>query len=55
MAKKTETIECKFPADIVARLEAVAKLAGMPVESVIKVVIATEVHRWKVRQSSPNP
>ena len=42
---KTETVDVRLPQRISDELRAIAKLAGLSVESVIKLIIAMEVHR----------
>lgn len=42
---KTETIEVRLPAAIIAELAEIARLAGVKIETVIKVAMATEVRR----------
>lgn len=42
---KTETIEVRLPAAIIAELAEIAKLAGVKIETVIKVAMATEMRK----------
>lgn len=41
MPKKLETIEVRFPKELVEQMTLIAKLAGVSVETVIKVYLAT--------------
>lgn len=45
---KTETMEVRLPASLIAELSEVAKLAGVKLETVIKVALATEVRKMTV-------
>lgn len=42
---KTETIEVKLPATLIAELAEIAKLAGVKIETVMKVALATEARK----------
>lgn len=42
---KTETIEVKLPATLIAELAEIAKLAGVKIETVMKVVLAIEARK----------
>jgi hypothetical protein len=52
MPQKKQTIEVQLPGRLVAPLAEIAKLAGMSVESVIKLALATEVWRWQLEQQT---
>ena len=45
MAKRTETMWVSLPRELVDEMKAIAKLAGLSVETVIRVAIATEFRR----------
>ena len=45
MPAKTTAVEVRLPAELVAQLKSVAKLAGLSVESVIKLVLAAHVYQ----------
>jgi hypothetical protein len=52
---KKQTIEVRLPGGLIAPLSEIAKLAGLSVESVIKLALATEVWRWqREQQVTPN-
>jgi hypothetical protein len=53
MNHKKQTIEVRLPGRVVAPISEIAKLAGLSVESVIKLALATEVWRWKREQRIP--
>jgi hypothetical protein len=44
---KSERIEVRLPRETELALREIAKLAGLSVESAIKLALATEVWRWK--------
>ena len=41
-------MQVRLPAPLERELREIAKLAGLSVESVIKVALATEVRRWQL-------
>lgn len=45
MPANTSTVEVRLPVELIAPLKAVAKLAGLSVESVIKLVLAAHVYQ----------
>jgi predicted DNA binding CopG/RHH family protein len=51
--KKMETIEVRLPDPIIKELQRIAGLAGLPVETVMRVAIATEVSRHTPVEKSP--
>lgn len=44
---KTISTEVRLPKQTIDEVKAIAKLAGLSPESVIKLALATEVRRWK--------
>ena len=44
---KTITTEVRLPKQTIDEVKAIAKLAGLSPESVIKLALATEVRRWQ--------
>ena len=44
---KTITTEMRLPKQTIDEVKAIAKLAGLSPESVIKLALATEVRRWQ--------
>lgn len=44
---KTITTEVRLPKQTIDDVKVIAKLAGLSPESVIKLALATEVHRWQ--------
>ncbi len=44
---KTITTEVRLPKQMIDEVKAIAKLAGLSPESVIKLALATEVRRWQ--------
>lgn len=44
---KTITTEVRLPKTTIDEVKAIAKLAGLSPESVIKLALATEVRRWQ--------
>ena len=54
MPANTSTVEVRLPAELIAPLKAVAKLAGLSVESVIKLVMATHVYQQQSALSRRN-
>jgi len=44
---KTITTEVRLPKQTIDEVRAIAKLAGLSPESVIKLALATEVRRWQ--------
>lgn len=47
MSRRTVTMDLRLPDDLLVEMREVAKLAGLPVASVMKVALAVEVRRWK--------
>jgi len=43
-------MQVRLPAALERELRALAKLAGLSLESVIKIVLATEVRRWQLER-----
>ena len=44
---KTITTELRLPKQTIDEVKAIAKLAGLSTESVIKLALATEMRRWQ--------
>ena len=44
---KTITTEVRLPKQTIDEVKAIAKLAGLSTESVIKLALATEMRRWQ--------
>lgn len=44
---KTITTEVRLPKQTIDEVKAIAKLAGLSAESVIKLALATEMRRWQ--------
>ena len=44
---KTITTEVRLPKQTIDEMKAIAKLAGLSTESVIKLALATEMRRWQ--------
>lgn len=44
---ETITTEVRLPKQTIDEVKAIAKLAGLSPESVIKLALATEVRRWQ--------
>lgn len=53
--KQTVTVEVRLPQELIDELRALAKLAGLSVESVMKIAIATEARRWQRFQQQAKP
>ena len=47
MAKDTIEVQIRLPKETSDEIKAVAKLAGLSVDSVIKLCMALEVRKWK--------
>ena len=50
MAKRTETMWVSLPRELMDEMKAIAKLAGLSVETVIRVALATECRRHAQRE-----
>jgi predicted DNA binding CopG/RHH family protein len=50
---KTKNIPIRLPDPVMDDLQEIASLAGLPVASVIKVILATEAWRWKNNRPAP--
>lgn len=50
---KRISMEVRLPKDVIDAMRIVAKRAGVPLETVIKVVLATESLKWKKQELQP--
>lgn len=53
MSKKLEVVEVKLPLVLMVELTAIASLAGVSIETVIKVALATEQRRHMPMEQTP--